>query len=137
MRGLLKPFILLGVGGFLYVMFELAFRGYSHWTMFFVGGLCFLLVGGINEYFDWDMAFLFQCCVGGLIITGVEYVAGMILNVWLKLNIWDYSDLPMNIKGQICLPFIILWVVLAAVAIVLDDYLRHWLFGEERPRYKV
>ena len=44
--------------------------------------------------------------------------------------------MPFNLLGQICLPFAVAWLALAAVAIVLDDYLRYWLFGEEKPRYR-
>lgn len=44
-----KPFILFGIGGFLYYAIEILWRGYSHWTMFILGGLCFILVGFINE----------------------------------------------------------------------------------------
>lgn len=45
----LRPLVLIGIGGLLYVLIELAFRGRSHWTMFLVGGLCFWLIGLINE----------------------------------------------------------------------------------------
>ena len=64
-----------------------------------------------------------------------ELVAGLILNVWLGLGIWDYSTMPLNFMGQICLPFCLLWVLLSVVAVVLDDWLRHWLFAEEHPHY--
>ena len=71
------------------------------------------------------------------IITGVEFLAGCILNLWLKLGVWDYSNLPFNILGQICIPFTLLWYIISPVAIILDDYLRYWFFGEEKPRYKI
>ena len=45
----LKQAILFGAGGLLYVFVEMLWRGYSHWTMFIVGGLCFVLIGLINE----------------------------------------------------------------------------------------
>ena len=54
------------------------------------------------------------------IVTGAELVTGMILNVWLGLGIWDYSGMPFNYKGQICLPFSILWIFVSIAAIVLD-----------------
>lgn len=50
-------------------------------------------------------------------------------------NVWDYSDQPFNLLGQICLSYTLLWIPLSAVAIVLDDFLRCLLFGEEWPRY--
>ena len=65
-----------------------------------------------------------------------ELGAGLILNVWLKLDIWDYSRLPGNLWGQVCLKYALLWVVLAGTAIVLFDWMRHWLFQEERPHYR-
>ena len=43
--------------------------------------------------------------------------------------------MPLNYKGQICLPFSILWIFVSIAAVVLDDWLRYWLFGEERPHY--
>ncbi len=43
--------------------------------------------------------------------------------------------MPLNVLGQSCLPFTLLWVLLSIVAVVFDDWLRHWLFGEEQPHY--
>ena len=130
------PLVLWGIGGLLYVLCELVFRGRSHWTMFIVGGLCFWLIGLINEVIPWDMPIWQQCIIGALIITAVEFVAGCIINIGLGWQVWDYSGLPFNILGQICLPFTVLWSFLAAAGIILDDYLRYWLFGEDRPHYK-
>jgi uncharacterized membrane protein len=83
------------------------------------------------------MSFLLQSLIGAGIITGAELVTGIIVNIWLGLNVWDYSAIPTNIMGQICLPFSLLWVLLSGVAIVLDDYVRFWFFGEEKPHYSL
>lgn len=77
-----------------------------------------------------------QGIVGGTVITGVELLSGLFLNLYLNLNIWDYSGLPFNVLGQICLPFWALWCLLAVAAVVADDYLRYWLFAEEKPHYR-
>ena len=135
MRRLGKLLFLFTIGGFLYYILEMIFRGPSHPAMLVVGGLCFLLCGALNEVIPWGMPFLFQMILGGAMITGVELIAGLILNVWLGLGIWDYSNMLLNYRGQICLPFSLLWCLLAAVGIVLDDYLRCDLFGEEEPHY--
>jgi uncharacterized membrane protein len=103
--------------------------------MVIVGGLCFYLIGLINEVVPWDMLFQYQCIIGGMAITFVEFVSGVIINIFLKWNVWNYSNMPLNFLGQICLPFTIAWCFLSAIAIVLDDYLRYFLFGEEKPRY--
>ena len=130
-----KPLILFGIGGFLYYMIEILWRGYSHWTMFILGGLCFVLVGFINEVFQFQL--VKQMFLSSVIITVLEFICGCIVNLWLHWNIWDYSELPFNIFGQICLPYSILWFFLPLLAIIIDDYLRHWLFGEEKPEYKL
>ncbi len=132
---ILKHSFLFVVGGFIYCMIEMLFRNHTHFSMFVVGGLCFLLCGLLNEVFSWDMLIWNQMLVCTLIITVLEYVAGMILNVWLGLGVWDYSNIPLNYKGQVCLLFSVGWYFLSAVAIVLDDYLRYILFDEEEPRY--
>jgi uncharacterized membrane protein len=131
----IKLLILFCLGGLTYVGLECLWRGYSHISMFIVGGICFLIIGGLNNIFGWDMPFWLQCTVGGLSVTGIEFISGIILNIILKLNVWDYSDVPFNILGQICLPATIAWIFLSAIAIFYDDYVRYWFFGEEKPRY--
>ena len=54
-RLLNKYLVLMDVGGAVYVLLELAWRGRSHWTMFVLGGLCFIGLGLINEVLPWDM----------------------------------------------------------------------------------
>lgn len=62
-----------------------------------------------------------QMLLGSVIITLLEFVCGCIVNLLLHWNVWDYSNLPFNILGQICLPFSILWFFISFVAIVIDD----------------
>ena len=123
------------IGGAAYFGIECLWRGWSHWTMFILGGLCFVIIGGLNEFYGWEMPFWKQCLIGAAVITALEFAVGMIVNKWLGWAIWDYSNLPLNICGQICLPFSLIWIALSGVAIVVDDYLRYWLFGEEKPHY--
>lgn len=132
---IIRPLVLWSIGGLLYVILETIWRGYSHWTMFLVGGVCFLLIGMINEVIPWEMPFWKQSVIGALIVTVVEFLSGCIVNLWIGWHVWDYSDMPFNLWGQICLPFSLLWIVVSGVAIVLDDYLRYWLFKEEKPHY--
>lgn len=135
MKKLLKLGCLFLIGGAIYILIELVYRGYSHWTMFIVGGLCFVLIGGINEFLSWDTPLWLQAGLGAVIITALEFICGCIVNLALGWNVWDYSNTPLNILGQVCLPFAIIWFVIAHVGIVLDDYLRYWLFKEEKPHY--
>ena len=137
MKALMKLLTLFLSGGLIYILIEMLWRGHTHWTMFMVGGICFVLVGLINEGFTFEMPLVFQMVISMFVITAVEFITGYIINIRLSWNVWDYSEMPFNLKGQICLPYMGLWFLLSALAIVLDDYLRYWLFREEKPRYKI
>ena len=132
----LEVVVLFLIGSVGYYGIEVLWRGHSHWSMALVGGICFLLIGGLNErYFQWNMCLFFQSLVGAVCVTLVELLAGLILNVWLDLGIWDYSNLPLQLWGQISLLFTIFWIPLSMLGIVLDDWIRYYFFGEERPFY--
>lgn len=134
-KELFKILILFIIGGLNYCGIEIMWRGHTHWTMGVLGGLCFVIIGGLNNYVPWEMKLWKQGVIGSLIITSCELVAGIILNLFLGLHIWDYSNMPFNLLGQICLPFTILWFFLSVICIFIDDWLRHALFHEERPKY--
>lgn len=137
LRHSLKAAFLFVVGGLVYILIELIWRGHTHISMFILGGICFVAIGFINEVFPWSLGLIWQSMIGAVIVTVLEFITGVIVNIWLGLNVWDYSNMPFNLLGQICLPFAFAWVALSAIAIVFDDYLRYWMFGEEKPRYKL
>ncbi|CAK7017163.1 hypothetical protein ACF3M2_16030 [Tissierella carlieri] len=137
MKQLIKYLILFIIGGISYFFIEILWRGYSHMTMLILGGLCFILVGLIGEhYFTFNKSLLLQQVISCLIITVLELVFGLILNLGMGLDIWDYSNLKFNFMGQICLKYSILWFFLSLPTIILYDYIRYWIFGEEKPYYK-
>lgn len=130
-----KYTVLFTIGGAIYFLLEILWRGYSHWTMFILGGICFVALGLINEVLKWDTPLWLQMLIGGCFITAAEFITGCIVNIWLGWNIWNYTTL--DILGQISLGSSILWYFLSAIGIILDDYLRYWFFAEEKPRYKL
>lgn len=134
---LLQYSLLFMIGGFAYGGIEILFRGYSHISMFIAGGICFILMGILNEVEDWDLSLISQMAISAGMITLVEFITGLIVNVWLKLGVWDYSELPYNIMGQISPTFTIIWFFLSLFGIVLDDILRYYIFREEKPRYRL
>ena len=135
---MIKKHLILGtIGGLIYVLLELIWRGYSHWTMFLLGGTCFVLLGLINEILDWNTPLTLQMLIGCTVITVLEFITGCVVNLWLGWNVWDYSDLKFNILGQISLFSSIGWYFISLVGITLDDWLRYRLFGEKKPRYKL
>ena len=137
MKTALKFAALALCGGGTYFAIEMIWRGHSHWTMAVLGGICFVLIGGINEFFPWEMPLALQGVIGAAVVTVLEFFSGVILNLWLGLGIWDYSGQPLNLLGQICALYSILWIPIAAAAVILDDWLRYFMFGEERPTYKL
>lgn len=82
-RILNKYLILFDTGGLLYILIELAWRGWSHWTMFILGGICFVHLGLINEVLPWEMPLWQQVLIGAGIITVLEFLTGRVVNLWL------------------------------------------------------
>lgn len=124
-------------GGLLYGLIELLWRGYTHWSMLLLAAaLCIPLDLG-NERIPWRWPLWLQAAAGGLIITAGELAAGLILNVWLGLDIWDYSGLWGSLWGQICPQYTALWCLLAGPVIVLFDWIDFWLCGGQRPEYRI
>lgn len=140
---LIQSVVLWVFGGAIYFLAEVLWKFRAgnperiSWTMLVLAAIICIPIDLVNEHLTWDMPLLLQAVMGGLGITVVELVVGLVLNVWLELDIWDYSHLPMSLWGQIALPFSGLWVVAAGGGIVLFDWLRHWLYGERRPKYRL
>ena len=101
-------FIFGGVG---YGLLEILWRGKTHWSMLLTGGACFMALFKLfRKVADFPMHF--KCITGGAVITAFEFVSGCIFNKLLKLNVWDYSKLALNFKGQICALYSFLWMLL-------------------------
>jgi uncharacterized membrane protein len=137
MKSILKNLTLFLIGGGIYILLEMVYRGRSHWTMFLLGGVCFLALGYINRFLPWETPLPVQMLIGAAIITALELLTGWIVNIKLGWHVWDYSRVPLNFYGQICLPASIGWFFLSAAGIVLDDVLRWRMFQEDRPRYRL
>jgi len=133
----LKYILLFFVGGYAYCGVEIMFRGFSHISMLIAGGICFILIGLLNDVFPYQISMISKMFISAIIITTIEFVSGFIVNIWLGLNVWDYSTLPYNFMGQICLLYSNIWFLLSLPAILLNDYLKYFLLGEEKPEYKV
>ena len=116
---------------------EILWRGYTHWTMILLAAVISIPLDAFNEHIGWDWPLFKQAFVGGTVITLTELAAGLVLNVWLGLHIWDYSQMWGNLLGQICPQYWAAWVLLAGIAIVVFDWLRYFLFREERPKYQL
>ncbi len=112
------------LGGGIYYFLEIAFRGYSHYSMFIAGGLSLIAINILCCTFESfkKRNIFFKAIIGGFLITIIEFIVGIIYNVLLNQEIWDYTEMPLNLLGQICLPFSILWIALSFPAILVCTF---------------
>lgn len=138
-KKLSKNIILFTVGFCLYITMEVLFRGYSFPLMGVCAGLVVVLLDKINDYISWDIDILVQCILGMLMVTIMELIIGTIfLDTNLLPVMWDYSNLPLNFRGIICIPFMALWMILSFIAILVADSINYYVFNEEpAPYYKL
>ena len=109
---------LFALGGAAYVGLEFLWRGRSHGSMFAAGGTCFLLLGRLSKA---NLSPALRGLVGAGIITAVELGTGLIAN--RRYTVWDYRSLPANFKGQICLPYSLLWIPVSMIAMEFHRWL--------------
>ncbi|MCC8074098.1 MAG: putative ABC transporter permease [Clostridiales bacterium] len=102
------------LGGFGYCLIEIIWRGRTHYSMFFAGAIVLSSFVYIEQ--NYTLPFWTKCLTGMIIITATEFVFGVMFNLVLKEHVWDYSNIPLNIMGQICLPFSLLWLALSGIA---------------------
>lgn len=105
------------------------------WTMFALAIILAVPLERFGAELPWGMPLVGQACICAAAITALEFVTGLVLNVWLGLGVWDYSHLAGNILGQICPQFTLLWLVLSVVGIVILDWMRYAVEGGKKPHY--
>ena len=84
--------------------------------MFAAGGICFLILGKIRGL---PIPSPLKPLAGAGAITAVELGTGLLVN--RDHHVWDYRDAPMNYRGQICLPFSLLWIPISVLGMGLYD----------------
>ena len=94
--------VVFGLGAGAYGLIEVLYKGDTHPTMLVAGGICFLAMQRISLRLP-QIPFLGKCLMSGAAVTGVEFAFGCVFNLALKMNVWDYSHLPFNVAGQVCL----------------------------------
>lgn len=141
MRKDLTIFTLMGI---CYVFIEIAFSsivslkpaliGQSSLWMFLVGGLLGLTLGKMNEIKTTrNLIYPFNILAGAAMITLNELISGIILNIWLGFDIWDYSSATYNFLGQIDMVHSLCWIALTPFIFWVDDVMKHYMFEEPKP----
>lgn len=129
--------------GTLYFFIEVVWKTASgrpeavSWTMLLLAVILAVPLERFGCELPWKMPLAAQAAVCGTAVTAAEFGAGLVLNVWLGMGVWDYSGMAGNLMGQVCPQFLLVWVVLSAVGIVMLDWMRYAVEGGERPRYRL
>lgn len=116
----LRNILIFIIGGLGYGILEILWRGYTHPSMFILGGICFLFIHFITIYFT-ELNLIKKGLLSAFFITSLEFITGLIVNLYMKLAVWDYSLLPLNLNGQISLIYSILWFFLSVALIRITE----------------
>lgn len=114
----LRKIIMFLIGSTGYGLIEILWRGYTHPSMLMAGGICFSFFGYLGEKLK-HKSIILRAVVGSGFITFIELIFGIIFNIILKQNVWNYSRRPFNFKGQICLLYSVFWLILSIIFIPL------------------
>ncbi len=125
----MKKIWLFIFGGYAYCFIEVLWRGKTHWSMALAGGTVVLLLSAVQKKTG-VLGFLFASAVT---ITLTELLFGIIFNIFLKMNVWDYSGMDYNIAGQICLPYTLLWFALGFPVYYIIGQIKRALFPDMKP----
>lgn len=105
------------MGFFLYGFVEVTGRGYTHWTMCITGGIVLTVIYTLSNRPAATLAR--TCLLGAAVITLIEFTVGVFDNLIMGWQVWDYSEIPLNILGQVCPLFSLLWFILCIPAYFL------------------
>ena len=137
---ILRSVILFIVIGILYCSIELLFRNRTHWSMFVLSGFCGIcFIDTPNNIYSFDLDYTIQVLISTILCTLSEGICGLIVNVWLQLNVWNYSKLwGTFFFGQCNTFFVIVWLVLIAlIGIPLCDAINYYILKIEPCPYYI
>ena len=124
----LRQLVLFIVGFCIYITIEVCYRGYSYPLMGLCGGIILLMIDCINEKISWNTDILLQGCIGSIIATLFEFIIGSICLVYNFELMWDYTNVPLNFNGIICLPFSLIWIIISILGIFIADAINYYVF---------
>lgn len=114
--------LMFSCGALIYSLCEILYRGYTHFTMVILGGICGVAIHKINKSVT-DAPILTKALLCSFAITALEFFAGIVLNLILGMKVWDYSGMPFHILGQICPVFSIIWFIISIPSLFLSSFI--------------
>ncbi len=134
----IRKSVLFIVGFCLYITIEVLFRGYSYPAMGIVGGLMLLILDDINSILPWTIDLCVYGFIGSFFATLFELFIGKFLIFINHPQMWDYSNLPLNYQGIICLPFSFGWIFVSLVGVFVADAINYYVFDlQPIPYYNI
>ncbi len=118
----MEAMIVFTAGASVYPLIETIWRGYSHWTMQLLGGICFLIIYYTEKKSRGTR--LQRCIFETACITAAELLSGIVFNIILGMDVWDYSGVPFNFLGQICAEYTAFWFLLTAALTYVCAWMR-------------
>lgn len=119
------------IGALGYTLIEMLWRGHSHWSMAIAGGVSLAILFDVFQKLE-DAPVYFKSIVGGEIITVIEFIFGVIFNLYLGMRVWDYSGVKGNILGQICPVYSVLWCFICIPVSVAEKFFDNKELAAER-----
>lgn len=108
-------------GSVLYPLIEIIARGYTHFSMSILGGICLCAIYFVHDSLG-SGKILLKAALSSILITELEFICGIIVNRYYNLSVWDYSDRAFNLAGQICPLFSFFWFLLSLIAHALLSF---------------
>lgn len=109
-----------------YGSIEMLWRGHTHWTMLLLGGVCLYLIYLISTRMREKLWQKLLMCAAA--ISALEFAVGCLVNLRLGWAVWDYSDMPYNLLGQICPTFSLMWLLLSLPCVYASRFIYRFIF---------
>lgn len=135
---ILKNIVLFFAGFCVYLAIEIMYRNETYFYSGLMGGMALVVIDKLNDRISWDMDLLLQGVIGSCVVTFMELVIGLSMLRFQSMPVmWDYSNIPLNYCGIICLPFSLAWIFLSFVGVFFADAINYYVFEEMPvPYYK-
>ena len=106
---------------------QFANRGFFSGPVCFIYGISAVLMTIAFDELRSSIVFLFLGCCA--LATWIEWFTGKLLERMNHKRWWDYSGIPGNFDGYICLPYSLLWGLLGTLAVRFGNELLVVVYG--------
>lgn len=120
--GMILSFFLYGFFGWCAEVAFAAVRYHKFVNRGFLNGpICpiygFGIISVVGMLYDYQSDLVKLYCLSVVVATVLEWITGIVLEKLFHHRWWDYSDMPFNIQGYICLPFSLIWGIACVIVV--------------------